>query len=292
LEVTTLYISPSKTDFNPHHTHNHLQYPSKPLIMPSLVKAVIFLLVPCVLTAPAPSPAAAQASSKRGLVYQDSSLCSAFTSGKYGFAYNYAQTGSNCAGANFAPMLRSTSGTSAATWLSNVDKAYKAGSRVFLGFNEPDIAGIAPTQACSDWLTYMNPIAKTYSGVTIVGPAVSNSASPRGLAWLSSFKSACPSATWNASGVHYYDSYDSGTVQRFEDFVGQAYSQLGKPVWVTEFAPVGASAQQAAEFLKNVLVFMDGSSKVGGYAYFMVGTDGNDLNSGTGLSLTGQVYNS
>ncbi|KAF2108292.1 glycosyl hydrolase catalytic core-domain-containing protein [Lophiotrema nucula] len=285
-----------------------VSFPNKPVEATSSAAAYTSAAVEA--TSAAASSAAATPSSspsysggKRGLAYNDESLCSSFASGKFSFSYNWGQTGGDCAGAGFAPMMHKPSDSTAEAWLANVDKAYKAGSRVVMGFNEPDHsaqANLSPEQACSDWTTYMEPIASKYSDITILGPSVTNGPAPMGLDWLSRFKTACPSATWHATNVHFYDIPDGDacatTVERFQSHVEQAASDFGKPVWVTEFGlNLGsASSQQAADFLKGTMDYMEGSDKVQGYAYFMVGTDAsmNELLSGSALSSTGEVYNS
>ncbi|KAG9803274.1 hypothetical protein KCU68_g22536, partial [Aureobasidium melanogenum] len=62
----------------------------------------------------------------------------------------------------------------------------------------------------------------------------------------------------------------------------------GKPVWVTEFAPTGASDAQIATFLEDVMPWMDSQSFVESYSYFMA-SDGA-LISGTEPSTFGQTY--
>lgn len=228
---------------------------------------------------------------KRGLAYNDASLCKSM-SGSYGFAYNWGQTESASLGTNFIPMMHKPSDSTAAAWLANVDTAVKAGSTAVMGFNEPDYSGqanLTPEAACTAWTEYMNPIASSHSDVTIIGPSVTNGAAPLGLDWLSRFHTACPGAVVHATNIHFYDIPSDDTITRFKTQIETAAAEYNKPVWVTEFGLNSGSATdaQAASFLKQAMEYMDGSDLVQGYSYFMV-ADGTDmLNADT---LVGQAY--
>lgn len=238
---------------------------------------------------------------KRGLAYNDATLCSTF-SGKASWAYNWASSsgGDLPDGIKYVPMAW-TKNEDAQTWLGLVDEAVAAGSDAVMGFNEPDHvsqANMSPDVACTNWESYMNPIASSHPDVTILGPSVTNAGNDEnmGLQWLQKFQDVCPQAVWHAANIHFYDIYqegegEAGTVGRFEAQVKKAAEQTGKKVWVTEFGlNPGATQEQAAKFLAGVLEFMDGSDLVEGYSYFMVGTGENQLISGTGLSSVGNVY--
>lgn len=231
--------------------------------------------------------------SKRGLAYNDASLCKTFGS-KFGFGYNWGQVENNDIGTQFIPMMHGPTKSTAQEWLANVDKAIKKGSKAVMGFNEPDIAAqanLSPEAACSAWKEYMNPCAA--KGVTVLGPSVSNSGSPnQGLDWLSKFHDVCPDAIVDATNIHFYDIYESATIDRFKAQVEKAAKLYNKPVWVTEFGlnPGSATPEQAASFLKDAMAYLDSSDKVQGYSWFMVGEGENQLNSGSGLSAIGKVY--
>jgi hypothetical protein len=114
--------------------------------------------------------------SKRGLAYNEASLCKSFGS-KFGFGYNWGQVENNDIGTNFIPMCHGPTKGSSEEWLSNVDKAVKKGSKAVMGFNEPDHsaqANLSPEAACSAWKEYMNPIASSHPELTIIGPSVRN----------------------------------------------------------------------------------------------------------------------
>ncbi|KAL5120867.1 hypothetical protein ACEQ8H_001053 [Pleosporales sp. CAS-2024a] len=249
--------------------------------------------------APSPTPNAGGGNtytgSKRGLAYNEAHLCKNFGA-KFGFGYNWGQVENNDIGTAFIPMMHNPGSSSVQEWLGHVDSAAKKGSKAVMGFNECDIASqcnMSPEAACAAWKTYMNPIASSHSDMTIIGPSVSNSGSAgQGLDWLSTFHKVCPDATVHATNIHFYDVFDKGTIDRFKAQVEKAAQLYGMPVWITEFAlnPGSATEAQAASFLKDCMAYLDSSSHVQGYSWFMVGTGENQLNSGNGLSALGQVY--
>jgi hypothetical protein len=236
---------------------------------------------------------------KRGLAYNDVSLCSSFSGGNFGFAYNWAQTESNDLpdGIQFIPMMHKTSDSTAEAFLANVDAAVAKGTTAVMGFNEPDHteqANMSPEDACTAWASYLEPITSSHPNVAILSPSVTNGPAPMGLDWLSRFQKNCPGATWHAANIHFYDQYDDQTFDRFKAHVELAISTFNKPLWITEFGlnPGTATPDQAASFLKQAISYLDGNASVQGYAWFMVGTDTsfNMLNSGNGLSTTGEIY--
>ena len=236
---------------------------------------------------------------KRGLAYNDVNLCSSFSGGKFGFAYNWAQTENSALpdGIQFVPMMHKTSDSSAEAFLANVDAAVSKGSNVVMAFNEPDHteqANMSPEAACDAWASYLQPITSSHPNVQILSPSVTNGPAPMGLDWLSRFQKNCPTATWHAANIHWYDIYDDQTFERFKTHVELAISTFNMPIWITEFGlnPGSATPDQAASFLKQALAYLDGNTSVVGYAWFMVGTDTsfNMLNTGNGLSTTGEIY--
>jgi len=192
-------------------------------------------------------------------------------------------------------MMHRPSESTPEAWLSNVKKACEKGTKAVMGFNEPDHAAqanLSPEAACSAWKQYMNPIASAHPEVTIIGPSVTNGPAPMGLSWLENFHTACPDAIVHATNIHFYDIYEDATIDRFIAQVEKAAEIYGKPVWVTEFGlnPGSASPDQAFKFLKDAMAYLDGSDKVQGYSWFMVGSGENQLNSGSGLSALGEAY--
>ncbi|KAF1848442.1 glycoside hydrolase family 128 protein [Cucurbitaria berberidis CBS 394.84] len=231
---------------------------------------------------------------KRGLAYNDAGLCKTFGS-NYGFGYNWGQVENNDIGTKFIPTMHGPSKSTAEEWLANVDKAVKKGSNAVMGFNECDHAeqcNLSPEAACSAWKQYMNPVKSKYPEVTVIGPSVTNGAAPMGLDWLDRFHTACSDAVVDATNIHFYDIYETATIDRFKAQVEKAAKIYGKKVWITEFGlnPGSATPEQAASFLKDAMTYLDNSDKVQGYSWFMVGSGENQLNSGSGLSALGKLY--
>lgn len=232
---------------------------------------------------------------KRGLAYNEFSLCAPFGN-NVGFMYNWGQVEDGETGAKFVPMMHSPAQSTVVEWLANVDKAVARGSQAVMGFNECDHAeqcNLDPHAACNAWKDYMNPVKAKYPNITIVGPSVTNGPAPAmGLSWLSQFHKICPDAVVDADNIHFYDVYDSATVERFKSHVHTAFTSQSKKVWVTEFGlnPGSATQEQAARFLTDTTRFLDSSDNVQAYSWFMVGTGENQLNVGTGLSPLGKIY--
>jgi hypothetical protein len=254
--------------------------------------------------APSATPASNSPSysgGKRGLAYNDAKLCSSFA-GKASWAYSWGSTpgGDLPEGMSFIPMPWIKNGD-ASTWLKQVDDAVSKGTTVVMGFNEvdhPAQSNLDPSTACQKWSEYMNPIASSHPDVTILGPSVTNAGDKPnwGLDWYKNFMSVCPGATWHAVNIHFYDMYQEGegmssTINRFKAHIENAAELTGKPVWLTEFGlNPGSTTEQTTKFLTEALAYLDGSDKVHGYSYFMVGTGENQLNAGDGLSQIGQIY--
>jgi len=159
-----------------------------------------------------------------------------------------------------------------------------------LGFNEPDLpsqANMAFSDAAKDWVTYMNPFA---GKATLVSPAVTNSIQPgQGLEWLSSFLGACTDCHIDVLSLHWYGGANATD---FKQHVTDVYN-LGKQqknLWITEFAVQDASDEEQADFLKDVLQWLDSQAYVERYAFF--GALQNILVTDAGqLTSAGNAYN-
>ncbi|PHH65108.1 hypothetical protein CDD81_3239 [Ophiocordyceps australis] len=232
---------------------------------------------------------------KRGLAYNDGSLANTFGSScqQCGWAYNWASSPQGLdPKISFVPMLWGDSPTHTNHWDSDAEKALASGSKAFFSFNEPDIKGqanLSPQQAAASHVKYMN----KYAGRALIGaPSVSNSnLEGEGLAWLKSFMSACENQQEKCQvdfcNVHWYAPASASNT--LFDHLEEAHQACGgKPVWLTEFAPVGDPAQTSS-FLQTVMPKLEQLSYVDAYSYFMV-SSGNLMSSATDLSSFGKVY--
>lgn len=178
----------------------------------------------------------------------------------------------------------------ASGWTANAESAIAKGATSLLSFNECDNANqcnLDAGSAASAHITYMNP----FSGRARIGtPAITNSnIAGEGLDWLKAFVSACGGqCAYDFCAAHWYDHPDTSV---FLNHLTAVHQICGKPVWLTEFAPLGSDAQVDA-FLKEVMVELDTNpaySFVERYSYFMAGT-GSLLSSSTSLSVYGNTY--
>ncbi|KAF4632636.1 hypothetical protein G7Y89_g5480 [Cudoniella acicularis] len=240
------------------------------------------------------APVASSGGKKRGVAYNDASLISAFTSdGNIGWAYNWGSSsgGSLPSGIEYVPLCWGSKSFS--YWSSDATKAIAAGSTHLMSFNEPDLPAQAnmdvPT-AVTNYKAQMMP----FSGKATLGaPAVTNglnSAKTMGLDWLSSFVQACDGCDIGFVAIHWYQSIPlTNAIADFKQHCQDAYTAGGnKPVWVTEFQYLVSADENS--FLEQILPWLDApeQSYIQRYSYFMA-ADGN-LNSGTGLSITGNTY--
>lgn len=145
--------------------------------------------------------------------------------------------------------------------------------------------------AVSAYKQYMQP----YAGQFALGaPAVTNAVgSGVGLDWLQQFVGNCTGCTIDFVPIHYYG--DVNSVSQFTSYVQSAYSQFNKPLWVTEFGTNNGSPAQVRSWLASVMSWMDGTSYVKRYAYFMNAPNSADtwlLGSNGTQNALGALYDS
>ncbi|PKS06975.1 hypothetical protein jhhlp_005572 [Lomentospora prolificans] len=231
---------------------------------------------------------------KRGYAYNDANLvnnlASAGTRGSW--AYNWDSASNGLAnGVEFVPMLWGDRPDHTNRWASNIEKSLNDGATHILSFNEPDHAAqanLSPEAAAAAHVKYINP----YAGRARIGaPAITNSnLDGEGTRWLKKFVSACETAgcKFDFCVAHWYSPADQA--QSLIDHLNEVHSICNnKPVWLTEFAPLG-NDQQNAEFLNNNLNRLDNElSYLERYSYFMVSV-GSLMSSTTSLSTLGQAF--
>lgn len=232
---------------------------------------------------------------KRGIAYNDVSLANTMAKdcSNCGWGYNWdSAPGSLAKRINYTPMLWSDRADHVKNWNANANAAIKAGSKALFSFNEPDNKGQAamtPDYAAKKHIQYMNP----FKGKALIGaPAVTNSGNPgEGIEWLKSFLSKCKTeggCTVDFCNVHWYSGaqYSETLFTHLEN----AHKACGnKPIWLTEFAPTGASDADTTAFLNKVLPRLEKLDYLHAYAYFMT-KKGSLMNDQGGLSSYGKTY--
>ncbi|KZZ98684.1 Glycoside hydrolase, superfamily [Moelleriella libera RCEF 2490] len=239
-------------------------------------------------------------SGKRGLAYNNAALANIVgdtcKKGACGWAYNWGQyPGSLDSKYSFVPMLwgeQANGNNFASTWASTASKAIANGAKALMSFNEPDIASqanMSPADAARLQGKYMKP----YAGQVQIGaPSVSNSNIPgQGLSWLQSFVDQCKGdCSYDFCNVHWYSPV-SAMETLFEHIEKAHQICKGKPVWLTEFAPINASPSEAAAFLEKAIPRLEALDYLHAYSYFMVGAEPDQLmSSQTSLNAVGQKY--
>jgi len=228
-------------------------------------------------------------SGKRGLAYNDASLCDSFIGASdVSWAYNWASSSSGLSSEiNYIPLLWGTSSDFTDSWNTNAKSAIAAGAEYIFSFNEPDDssqANLSPSDAAAAYLQYIEPFA---GQAKLCAPSVTNGGGSMGLDWLNAFLTECSTCTIDCINIHWYDTYQNADY--FKTQVNNATAiGGGKPVFVSEFGCTDGSDSEISGFLEDVMPWMDANSNVTGYAYFMV-SDGL-LMSGTAPSSYGETY--
>ncbi|EHA49782.1 hypothetical protein MGG_08577 [Pyricularia oryzae 70-15] len=237
--------------------------------------------------------------SKRGLAYNLASLTSPFmgSGSKASWAYNWGQTpdGLDTTKIDYVPMLWGPQQMHTSTWKQNADSAIAAGAKSLLSFNECDNKGQCntdPASAAQAHIQLMNPYG---SKAAISSPAITNSNVPgEGIDWLKSWVKACNGqCKFDFCAAHWYSPADPQNLLSHLDAVHDACE--GKPVWLTEFAPIDGDADT---FLTAVMKELDNNPKysyVQRYSFFFVTlqphfTSARMMNTATSLSSLGQAF--
>lgn len=178
------------------------------------------------------------------------------------------------------------------SWDANAEDALNTGSVALLSFNEPDNTGQAnmtPEQAASSHAAWMN----KYQGRALIGaPAITNSGDPgQGLEWLQGFMDACNAQEDGCAvdfcPVHWYSEaqYQDTLFTHLES----AHDICdGKPIWLTEFAPVNSDSELVS-FVEDVIPQLEALDYLHAYSYFMVEV-GRLMFTDIDLSDYGQAY--
>jgi hypothetical protein len=244
-------------------------------------------------SSPSP-PSGSPVSSKRGLAFNDASLANTFGSSckACSWAYNWdSSRGDLSSDLEYVPMLWNDQPLHTDRWEENVETELANGAKALFSFNEPDHAtqaNISPEQAAASHIQWLN----KYSGRALIGaPAVTNSGNPgEGLEWLQGFVDACKASSegcnFDFCNVHWYS--EAQYADTLFEHLQKAHDICGKPVWLTEFAPLG-SDDQISEFMTNIIPELDNVEYLEAYSYFMVSA-GSLMSSTTSLSGYGQIY--
>lgn len=231
-------------------------------------------------------------SSKRGMAYNSAALANSFRSSckDCNWAYNWGSSPSDLdSSISYVPMCWGEKAFG--HWAQDADAAISAGSKAILSFNEPDHvdqANMSPAQAAAFHKEHMNP----YKGKVKIGsPAVTNGGGEMGLTWLKNFFAACDAQEGGCAvdfcAIHWYS--EAQYASTLLDHIEQAHEVCGgRPVWLTEFAPLG-DANQIAAFMKDMIPKLDAIDYLEAYSYFWVDTS-SLMSSESSLSSLGQIY--
>jgi hypothetical protein len=177
-------------------------------------------------------------------------------------------------------------------WLTK--EAAQAGVADFLGFNEPDStsqSNLTVAQALDGW-QYM-----TKLGLPLVSPAAVHADDQ----WMRDFMAGAAQRGYRVDyvAIHWYGGADPTGFLNYVSYIHKLYN---KPVWISEFAPAdwsghhGVSAQQAYDFMRQVIPVLNQLSYVARYSWFSADTSDAALgqsalfNKDGSLTALGQLY--
>ncbi|ORY86815.1 hypothetical protein BCR37DRAFT_376060 [Protomyces lactucae-debilis] len=164
---------------------------------------------------------------------------------------------------------------------------------VLLGPNEPDHMGVSPGAVAAAYKQYLTPARASGKIKYLTGPAITNSQS--GLSWLKEFMAACSDCKIDALQTHWYGP----SMEMFYSQLNEIHSAFPSlPVWILEIGftnwnqATNPSADQVAGMQQEALGWLESTSWIGKYAFFMAGQiDDQNLGSVNAL-LTGRTAGS
>jgi hypothetical protein len=238
-----------------------------------------------------PTTGVRRTSAKKGAaLWATPRISSALTDSGVSWFYNWSQTagGVSAPGVEFVPMMWGSASVTAA----NLATA-RAGGKVLLGFNEPDMASqsnLTVEAALSLWPQLQG------TGMRLGSPAVAWGAGDAN-GWLDRFMTGAQQKGYRVDFItlHWYgsDFRSAAATDQLRSYVTSVWNRYHKPIWITEYAlmnfgsgPKLPSAAVQADFVKQSTAMLQGLSYVERYAWFAfpTSTDGTD---GTGLYRNG-----
>lgn len=168
------------------------------------------------------------------------------------------------------------------------------GIHTILGYNEPDNTGqanVSVSSALDGWQYLQN------TGLPLGSPAGTHAEDQ----WMQDFMAGAAQRGYRVDYVtiHWYGGDDPTGFLSYVDYIHNLYN---KPVWITEFAPAdwsgqhGISAQQAADFMRQVIPQLNQRSYVQRYSWFSASTGDAALgqsalfNNDRSLTELGKLY--
>jgi hypothetical protein len=238
---------------------------------------------------PEPSSPSAGLPSKRGMAYNVADLANSYHNTCQGcnWAYNWGSSSGNLdSSVSFVPMCWGEKAFG--HWQQDAETALSNGAKALLSFNEPDHvdqANMSPSDAARMHKEQMDPFA---GRAKIGSPAVTNGGGEMGITWLKNFMEACDAQGGCAIDfcvVHWYS--EAQYADTLLDHIKQAHEVCGgRPVWLTEFAPLGDD-NQINDFMTNMIPKLDAIDYLEAYSYFWVD---NALMRDSSITSFGQIY--
>ncbi|KAL8949210.1 MAG: hypothetical protein Q9222_004660 [Ikaeria aurantiellina] len=188
-------------------------------------------------------------------------------------------------------------------WSSAVKTLISSGTPMIFASNEPDNAdqaNLTPSQSATVYKNFIQPFE---GQVSIASPAVTNGGGATGLGFLENFVGQCADCYFDIINVHHYVNRGDVNVaqavsavktyitQTVPAFIAKHPQFQNAKICLGEFWLWGASDEEGADYLTQLLPWLDSNSNVACYQAFGGLWPGNFINSaGNGLSKSGQVY--
>ncbi|KAL4444069.1 hypothetical protein ABPG75_011806 [Micractinium tetrahymenae] len=181
------------------------------------------------------------------------------------------------AGVHFVPMQWGQGG------VEELAAALQPGSRVLLGFNEPnhrEQAGMTPEEAAALWpqLEALADRLDLRLGSPAAAPCGRDCIVADPFVWLDQFFAACHGCRVDFMAAHYYACNPGWLRAYLQQGLGLDTScrKYGRPVWLTEFACPNPHEPpvNSLRYMAQVLPMLDRDGFIEKYAWFALQTDG------------------
>ncbi|GAA5919430.1 hypothetical protein JCM1841_002385 [Sporobolomyces salmonicolor] len=124
--------------------------------------------------------------------------------------------------------------------------------RTYSASTSPTSTPTPTSAAAALWSSAMEPLATSAKLVssTVTNGVATADGQPMGVPWLKEFVAACSDCTIDAVALHWYDSAGNNTY--FQSYLEDAYANLSKSIWLTEYMETGTPTDQATFMVTTV----------------------------------------
>lgn len=173
----------------------------------------------------------------------------------------------------FYPQVRTMDQLADSEWtmlIASLDVEKAAGRTPTVQYlNEPEYLGVSAADAAASWISKLLPLRDSY-GAVLVGPATSSSES--GIQFQKDFMAALSDDQKpDYVGIHYYTTDGQAVdseVAWGENYLTEAHTNYGLPLFVSEVASTSRDAAQVTQFSDTFKAWMDEQDWIAQYGFF------------------------